>query len=56
MSWFQKSFSLKAQSRGSYLITSEITSNLPEIGDYKVGLLNLFIQHTSCALSLNENW
>jgi len=21
-----------------------------------VGLLNLFIQHTSCALSLNENW
>ncbi|KAF3160023.1 hypothetical protein EYR41_011259 [Orbilia oligospora] len=56
MSWFQKSFSLKAQSRGSYLITAEITSNLPEIGDYKVGLLNLFIQHTSCALSLNENW
>lgn len=29
---------------------------LPEIKDYKVGLLNLFIQHTSCALSLNENW
>ncbi|KAK6498812.1 hypothetical protein TWF481_011385 [Arthrobotrys musiformis] len=56
MSWFQKSFSLKAQSRGSYLITPEVTSNLPEIGDYKVGLLNLFIQHTSCALSLNENW
>ena len=21
-----------------------------------MGLLNLFIQHTSCALSLNENW
>jgi len=29
---------------------------LPEIKTYKVGLLNLFIQHTSCALSLNENW
>jgi len=29
---------------------------LPEIKEYKVGLLNLFIQHTSCALSLNENW
>lgn len=29
---------------------------LPEIKNYKIGLLNLFIQHTSCALSLNENW
>jgi thiamine phosphate synthase YjbQ (UPF0047 family) len=29
---------------------------LPEIKNYKTGLLNLFIQHTSCALSLNENW
>jgi thiamine phosphate synthase YjbQ (UPF0047 family) len=29
---------------------------LPEIKDYKVGLVNLFIQHTSCAISLNENW
>jgi len=31
-------------------------SSLPEIKNYKVGLLNLFVQHTSCALSLNENW
>lgn len=30
--------------------------DLPEIKNYKTGLLNLFIQHTSCALSLNENW
>lgn len=30
--------------------------DLPEIKNYKIGLLNLFIQHTSCALSLNENW
>jgi thiamine phosphate synthase YjbQ (UPF0047 family) len=29
---------------------------IPEIKEYKVGLLNLFVQHTSCALSLNENW
>ncbi len=29
---------------------------LPEIASYKVGLLHLFVQHTSCALSLNENW
>ena len=41
---------------GSYLITSEITGQLPELANYKMGLLTLFIQHTSCALSLNENW
>lgn len=56
MSWFQKQFTLPSKSRGSYLITDEVVRNLPEIKDYKVGLLNLFIQHTSCALSLNENW
>ncbi|KNG85801.1 UPF0047 domain protein [Aspergillus nomiae NRRL 13137] len=56
MSWFQKSFSLTPQSRGSYLITKEVTDQLPEIENYKVGILHLFIKHTSCALSLNENW
>ncbi|KAL7918889.1 hypothetical protein ACQKWADRAFT_302836 [Trichoderma austrokoningii] len=56
MSWFQKQITLPPASRGSYLITDEIVAALPEIQTYKVGLLNLFIQHTSCALSLNENW
>lgn len=56
MSWFQKTFSLPSKSRGSYLITDEVIRNLPEIKNYKVGILHLFIQHTSCALSLNENW
>ncbi|ERT02044.1 secondary thiamine-phosphate synthase enzyme [Sporothrix schenckii ATCC 58251] len=56
MSWYQKNFSLPAKSRGSYLITGTIVRELPTIKDYKVGLLHLFIQHTSCALSLNENW
>ncbi|KAB8360829.1 hypothetical protein FH972_024563 [Carpinus fangiana] len=56
MSWFQKQFTLPQRSRGSYLITNEVEQQLPELRDYKVGLLNLFVQHTSCALSLNENW
>ncbi|KIW12102.1 secondary thiamine-phosphate synthase enzyme [Exophiala spinifera] len=55
-SWFQKTFTLPSKSRGSYLITDHVESSLPEIKDYKVGILNLFVQHTSCALSLNENW
>ncbi|KZZ87986.1 putative protein family UPF0047 [Ascosphaera apis ARSEF 7405] len=55
-SWFQKTISLPSKSRGAYLVTDHITNELPEIGSYKVGLLNLFVQHTSCALTLNENW
>ncbi|TKA29476.1 hypothetical protein B0A50_03489 [Salinomyces thailandicus] len=56
MSWFQKQFALPSKSKGSYLITDHILREVPEIKDYKVGLLNLFVQHTSCALSLNENF
>jgi len=56
MSWFQKTLTLPTRSRGSYLITDDITSQLPELKSYKVGILHLFLQHTSAALSLNENW
>ncbi|KAI0840440.1 hypothetical protein F5Y06DRAFT_294428 [Hypoxylon sp. FL0890] len=56
MAWVQKQFTLPPKSRGSYLITDHVVSSIPEIRQYKVGLLNLFVQHTSCALSLNENW
>ncbi|KAK6582397.1 hypothetical protein PZA11_004805 [Diplocarpon coronariae] len=51
-----QSLTLPARSRGSYLVTDTILKELPEIRQFKVGLLHLFIQHTSCALSLNENW
>ncbi|KKZ65673.1 RalA-binding protein 1 [[Emmonsia] crescens] len=56
MAWFQRNIALPPRSRGSYLITDHIVSELPELRTYKTGLLHLFIQHTSCALSLNENW
>ncbi|KAG8628008.1 hypothetical protein KVT40_003881 [Elsinoe batatas] len=56
MAWFQRQFTLPTKSRGSYLITDEVLKQVPEISQYKVGILNLFIQHTSAALSLNENW
>ena len=54
--WFQKQITLPSRARGSYLITDTITKELPEIQQYKVGILHLFLQHTSAALSLNENW
>lgn len=49
----QIEFSLAARPRGFHLITREITSQLPALP--KKGILNLFIKHTSCALSINEN-
>jgi len=56
MSWFQKTVNLPPKSRGSYLITDHVVQQIPEIKNYKVGILHLFVQHTSCALSMNENW
>lgn len=57
MSWSQKQFTLPSRSRGSYLITDLVLKELgPELRTYKVGLLHLFVQHTSCGLTLNENW
>ena len=50
----QISFRLPAKSRGCHLITREVLQNLPKPLP-KMGLLNLFVQHTSCALSINEN-
>lgn len=50
----QTSFQLKARHRGCHLVTAEIMRHLPQPLP-KEGLLNLFVQHTSCALSVNEN-
>ena len=51
--WTQKEFSLQPRSRGFHLITDEIVKNIPELPN--VGILHLFIKHTSAALSINEN-
>ena len=51
----QSEITLKARPRGFHLITDEVVSGLPEIGDVDAGLLHLFIQHTSASLTVNEN-
>ena len=50
----QTEFTLSAKRRGCHLVTREILDKLPKPLP-KAGLLNLFVQHTSCALSINEN-
>ncbi len=53
--WVQKQFSLPAKQRGFHLITAEVISQLPELSVLHIGLMHLFIQHTSASLTLNEN-
>ena len=55
MEWIQKEFSLRARPRGFHLVTHEVLEHLPELGQIEVGILHLFIQHTSASLTINEN-
>ncbi len=55
MPWTQRTLQLSARSRGFHLITREVIEALPELEDLSVGVLHLFLQHTSASLSINEN-
>ena len=55
MVWFQRVITLPPFSRGFHLITGVIQRNLPEIESVRIGLLHLFLQHTSASLTINEN-
>ncbi|MCL6218079.1 secondary thiamine-phosphate synthase enzyme YjbQ [Zunongwangia pacifica] len=55
MKTFQKQISLKPKSRGFHLVTSEIVSQFPEIGEIQQGIFQVFIKHTSAGLTINEN-
>ena len=50
----QIEFTLAPKGRGCHLVTGEVMSKIRDIMP-ETGLLNLFVQHTSCALSINEN-
>ena len=49
----QVEITLKPRRHGFNLVTDEIVSQLPTLP--KTGLLNLFVKHTSCGLTINEN-
>ena len=53
--WLQKEIRLQAKPRGFHLITDEVLRELPELRNFKVGMMNVFILHTSASLTLNEN-
>src|SRR5689334_22713618 len=55
MEWIQREMTLKARPRGFHLVTREVLAQLPELREIEVGILHLFIQHTSASLTINEN-
>jgi secondary thiamine-phosphate synthase enzyme len=53
--WIQRQFTLRPRQRGMHLVTDEVLAQLPELRTMRVGVLHLFIQHTSASLTINEN-
>ena len=52
---FQKTIQLPAYTRGFHLITSYIEREFTDLRQIQAGLLQVFIQHTSASLTINEN-
>ncbi len=55
MIWLQTQITLDPYRRGFHLITNEVSARLDGLGRIRRGLLHLFIQHTSAALTINED-
>ena len=55
MHFIQKYITLRVRSRGFHLVTDEILQAIPEIRNIKIGIMQVFIQHTSASLTINEN-
>ena len=55
MHWLQRTVQLPPRTRGFHLISRPILDALPELKEFEIGLLHLFIQHTSASLTINEN-
>ena len=53
--WLQKEIKLTARTRGFHLVTDDILQQLPELSNINIGLMHVFIKHTSASLTINEN-
>jgi secondary thiamine-phosphate synthase enzyme len=54
MKMYQQMLTLQKR-RGFHIITAEVVNALPQINEFKTGILQVFIQHTSASLTINEN-
>jgi secondary thiamine-phosphate synthase enzyme len=55
LSWVQRNLTLPAFPRGFHLITQQVRNAMAELEQTRVGLLHVFVQHTSASLTINEN-
>ena len=55
MTYIQKEISIPSKTRGFHIITENILSNLHEIKNIDIGILHVFIKHTSASITINEN-
>lgn len=55
MFWSQNTIRIGPYRRGFHLITRQVLEAIPEIENIQVGLLSVFLQHTSASLTINEN-
>ncbi|ASY80764.1 hypothetical protein BJK05_12510 [Pectobacterium polaris] len=53
--WIQYEIRLKPKARGFHLVTDEILAQVTALRQINVGLMHVFIKHTSAALTINEN-
>lgn len=53
--WIQKETVLPPFARGCHLITPHVLKEIPELSGCSIGLLHVFIRHTSASLTINEN-
>ena len=52
--WSQQQINLPPFSRGFHIITSYVIDSTPEIKNHSIGMLHLFIKHTSASIAINE--
>ena len=52
--WIQKDITLPQYSRGFHIITDEIIGPISELKELSVGIIHIFIKHTSASLAINE--
>ncbi|CAM3671885.1 secondary thiamine-phosphate synthase enzyme YjbQ [Mucilaginibacter galii] len=55
MKIYQQQLQLRARARGFHLITAEVLHSFPQISEIRMGMCQVFIQHTSASLTVNEN-
>jgi secondary thiamine-phosphate synthase enzyme len=52
--WKQQEILLPSFSRGFHIITSYVTDAVPDMKNFSIGMMHLFIKHTSASIAINE--